>query len=65
MAKDFKLSDEVLELIIATRVADLEEFRFFFTKEDDIAPFLAKKGARGMLESVPEEPPGGTRWKNS
>ena len=43
LSKDFKLSQEVMGLLLATNVADLEEFRFFFTKEEDIVPFLAKK----------------------
>ena len=54
LASDFNLSDAVRDLITAEGIQNLEEFRFLFTKEDDVAPFLAKSSdlAERSLQAV-------------
>ena len=47
---DFKLSEDVRDALLATGMADLEEFRFWFTTEDECKPFLDKRDALPQLD---------------
>ena len=41
LATDFKLDGKVLKLLMESEMADLEEFRFYFTEEKDVDLFVA------------------------
>ena len=41
LATDFKLDAKVLKLLMDSEIADLEEFRFYFTEEKDVDLFVA------------------------
>ena len=42
LCKDFKLDDAIEAGLLAAGIQDLEGFRFYFVKEDEIAAFVAK-----------------------
>ncbi|CAE8628818.1 unnamed protein product [Polarella glacialis] len=42
LCDDFKLHKKVYEAILAADIQDLEEFRFYFTDEGQVAPWIAK-----------------------
>ena len=42
LCKDFKLDDKVKTGLLATGVQDLEEFRYYFVKEEEVGILVAK-----------------------
>ncbi len=56
LCKDFKLDEKVCKLILDTSIQNLEELRFYFVKEDEVATFLATL-ALGGTDQHPGGPP--------
>ena len=42
LATDFALTDVTLKAVLATDVANLEEFRYYFGQEPDLSVFMDK-----------------------
>ena len=43
LAKDFELDDTVLELLVASPMDNLEDFRLYFSEEQEVAAFVNEK----------------------